>query len=260
MKLDNSIVALVTGGTSGLGEATVYALLEKGVRVFIADRNEEKGLQIQTKYGKDRCRFQKCDVSDEAQVKALVDGCVAAFGAIHILLNSAGVISAGLIVGGKNQDQTIKTEEMNRVLGVNVVGTFTVTKYVALQMVKQQPLNEFKERGVIVNVASVAGIEGQRGQTVYAASKGAIIGMTLPLARDLGKFGVRVCTIAPGIFQTPMGAGMSDKIIESLSKASALGRVGNPTEFADAILGLATNSFVTGSIFRLDGGIRLPHM
>lgn len=149
---------------------------------------------------------------------------------------------------------------MNRVLGVNVVGTFNVTKYTALQMVKQQPLNDFKERGVIINVASVAGIEGQRGQTVYSASKGAIIGMTLPLARDLGKFGVRVCTIAPGIFQTPMGAGMSDKIVDALSRASALGRVGNPVEFADAILGLATNSFVTGNVFRLDGGIRLPHM
>lgn len=136
MKLDNTIVALVTGGTSGLGEATVYALLEKNVKVFIADRNEEKGKQIEEKYGKDRVRFQKCDVSDEAQVKALVEATVAAFGAIHILLNSAGVISAGLIVGGKNQDQTIKTDELNRVLSVNVVGTFNVTKYVALQMVK----------------------------------------------------------------------------------------------------------------------------
>ncbi|EGR29355.1 short chain dehydrogenase reductase family protein, putative [Ichthyophthirius multifiliis] len=278
MKLDNNVVALVTGGASGLGKATVVNLLSKNVRVFIADMNEKDGNDLVQEYGHERCQFQKTDVSDENQVKSMINACVEAFGAIHFLLNSAGVISAGLLVAGKvkiifqnffkqkinkqkNQDKTINTAELERVLKINVVGTFNVSKYVAMQMVKQNYINqEFKERGVIINVASVAGIEGQRGQTVYSASKGAIIGMTLPMARELGSYGIRVCTIAPGIFETPMGNRITEQYIIGLKKASALGRIGQPKEFADAICGLAINSFVTGSVFRIDGGIRLPHM
>ncbi len=121
-------------------------------------------------------------------------------------------------------------------------------------------LNEEKERGVLINVASVAGIEGQRGQVVYGSSKGAIIGMTLPMARDLGRYGVRVCTIAPGIFATPMGSNVQGKVIQVLTEQTALQRLGVPKEFGDAVVSLARNSYVTGSVFRLDGGIRLSHI
>lgn len=147
---------------------------------------------------------------------------------------------------------------MEKVLKINVIGTLNVSKHAAKVMSEQEEVEG--ERGVIINVASVAGFEGQKGQVVYSASKGALIGMTLPMARDLGKYKIRVMTIAPGIFETPMGSGISKKFLETMLQNTPLGRLGNSTEFALAVEGIIKNPYATGDTWRLDGGIRLPYM
>eukprot|EP01016_Furgasonia_blochmanni_P020893 TRINITY_DN23277_c0_g1_i1.p1 TRINITY_DN23277_c0_g1~~TRINITY_DN23277_c0_g1_i1.p1 ORF type:complete len:324 (+),score=75.80 TRINITY_DN23277_c0_g1_i1:10-981(+) len=255
MKVEG-LSAIVTGGASGLGKATVEALIRKGCRVTIADLNQSLGEELVKQFGEDKALFVKTDVSNEDNVKALVEAAVAKFGGLHIVVNSAGIISAVPIVTSKG---VASTEEMLKVLRINVVGTFNVSKWAAAKMATQAPL-EGGERGVIINVASVAGIEGQRGQVIYSASKGAILGMTLPMARDLGRFGIRVVTVAPGIFQTPMGKELNENIIKTLAKSTPLGRLGDPVEFAQFAIAIAENPYLTGSVLRLDGGIRLPHM
>ena len=257
MKIEG-LVAIVTGGASGLGEATVQKLASLKCKVAIADLNEEAGNALVTKLGgKENAIFVKTDVSDEQAAEKLVEETVKAFGAVHIVVNSAGVLSVAPTVSSKGP---AKAAEMLRTLKINVLGTFNVSKAAAYQMTKQKPTGEKEERGVIINVASVAGIEGQRGQVCYSASKGAIIGMTLPLARDLGRFGIRVVTLAPGVFQTPMGKDINPKVADDIKRATPLGRMGDPTEFADAVVALAGNSFLTGEIVRLDGGVRLGYI
>ncbi|CAD8116591.1 unnamed protein product [Paramecium sonneborni] len=256
MKLDQNTVCLVTGGASGLGLATVLAFLAKGCKVVIADFNQEAGNQILQEQNTPNLKFFKTDVSNEENVIQLIKYTVNEFGAIHIVVNSAGVISAGYLVTPKG---TIPVDEMMRVLKINVVGTFNVSKHAAVEMIKQEPQGEFKERGVIINIASLAGIEGQKGQTVYSASKGAVIGMTLPMARDLGKYGIRVMTLAPGVFQTPMGHNLSEKVLAPLRKSAALDRFGQPSEFAESVIGICQCSYLTGEVIRLDGGSRLPN-
>jgi NAD(P)-dependent dehydrogenase (short-subunit alcohol dehydrogenase family) len=186
-----------------------------------------------------------------------VEQTVSKFGGVNIVINCAGIINATPIVSSRG---VATSAEFLKVFNINVLGTFNVSKYAAQQMMKQPVLNEEKERGVIINVASVAGFEGQRGQVIYAGSKGAIIGMTLPMARDLGKYGIRVVTIAPGVFITPMGKGLNPKIQKSLEDQTTVGRLGVPREFGDAIVSLSRNSYVTGTTLRLDGGIRLSHV
>ena len=257
MKIEG-FVAIVTGGASGLGEATVQKLASLKCKVAIADLNEEAGNALVTKLGgKENAIFVKTDVSDEQAAEKLVEETVKAFGAVHIVVNSAGVLSVAPTVSSKGP---AKAAEMLRTLKINVLGTFNVSKAAAYQMTKQKPIGEKEERGVIINVASVAGIEGQRGQVCYSASKGAIIGMTLPLARDLGKFGIRVMTIAPSIFKTPMAKDMNDQIEAFFKMLTPIGRIGDPPEFADAVVSLASNSFLTGEVVRLDGGLRLGHI
>lgn len=251
MKLDNK-VAIVTGGASGLGEATCINLSEQGCKIVIADLNEELGQKLVSTL-KTEAIFVKVDVSKEESIKELIQKAVERFSVIHIIVNCAGIINTTPIYSSRG---IATSAEFLKVYEINVLGTFNVCKYAAQQMVKQDYAEE-KERGVIINVASVAGIEGQRGQVIYGSSKGAIIGMTLPMARDLGKFGIRVCTIAPGIFITPMGKSLNPKVIKSLEDQTALGRLGNPKEFGDAVCALARNTYVTGETFRLDGGVRL---
>lgn len=252
MRLDNKITAIVTGGASGLGEATVRLLRERGVNVVIADLNVESGEKIAKELG---CLFFKTNIIDEENVKELFEFTKKHYSGVHIVVNSAGVLSAGMTLWSKG---VLSSEEMLKVLKINVVGTFNVSKYAALHMSKQEALSE-GERGVIINVASVAGEEGQKGQVVYAASKGAVIGMTLPMARDLGKFGIRVMTIAPGIFMTPMGDHVPPKVADGLKSNTPLGRMGRPIEFAQVALSICENSFATGTVWRVDGGIRLPY-
>ena len=255
MKLEGK-VAIVTGGASGLGEATVRRFIKEGCKVVIADLQEERGKNLAKSLGDEsKVLFIKTNVADEASVQNLVDTTTQKFGALHIVVNSAGVLHAGNILSKK-----CSAKDYHRVFSINVIGTFNLSKAASLVMAKQQPIEEKGERGLIINVASVAGFEGQTGQTIYAGTKGAIIGMTLPLARDLGKLGIRVITIAPGTFQTPMGDQIDKKFFEKYEKETPLGRLGDPTEFADICVGVTTNSFLTGTVIRIDGGMRLGYL
>jgi NAD(P)-dependent dehydrogenase (short-subunit alcohol dehydrogenase family) len=255
MKVEG-LVAVFTGGASGLGRATVEAFSKKNCKVVIADLNQALGDELVKQIGDDKAIFVKTDVSNEEDAKNLINAAVNKFGSIHIVVNCAGILSAAPIITSKG---VASTDELMKVLKVNVVGTFNMSKWAAARMATQTPL-EGGERGVIINVTSVAGIEGQRGQVVYSASKGAIIGMTLPMARDLGRYGIRVVAIAPGIFHTPMGKEVHENIVKALAKSTPLGRLGDPAEFAHFTIAIAENSYLTGSTLRLDGGIRLPYL
>ena len=252
MKIDKSLVAIVTGGASGLGLATVELLRAQGAQVVIADLNEDQGKEIATRL---ECKFFKTNVADEKNVQELFKFVQEHYKRVHVVVNCAGVIAAGTTIYSKG---VVSSEVMEKVLKINVIGTLNMCKHAAKLMSESEPING--ERGVLINVASVAGFEGQKGQVVYSASKGALIGMTLPMARDLGKYGIRVMTLAPGIFETPMGAGISKKYLEIMNANTPLGRLGNPSEFALACEGIIKNPYATGDTWRLDGGIRLPYM
>ena len=171
-----------------------------------------------------------------------------------MVVNSAGIVTAGVLVSKKG---VLSTETMNKVLQVNVIGTFNVCKYAAQQMMAQDVVHKNFGRGVIINVASIAGIEGQTGQTIYSASKGAIIGMTLPMARDLGRAQIRVNTLAPGVIKTPMAAALGEKVEKAIESQIPLGRLGFAEEFADCAFGIINSSYVNGEVIRLDAGVRL---
>ncbi len=227
-------------------------LRNQGVQVVIADLNEEQGKEIAKKLG---CLFFKTNVADEKNVEQLIKFTVENYKKIHVVVNCAGIIAAGMTIFSKG---VVSSENMEKVLKINVIGTLNVSKHAAKVMSEQEEVEG--ERGVIINVASVAGFEGQKGQVVYSASKGALIGMTLPMARDLGKYKIRVMTIAPGVFETPMGSGINKKFLEIMLQNTPLGRLGNPSEFAIAVEGIIKNPYATGDIWRLDGGIRLPYL
>jgi len=255
MKLEGK-VAIITGGASGLGEATVRRYIKEGCRVVIADLQEERGIKLAQSLGDEsKVIFIQTNVSDETSVQKLVDTTVQKFGTLHIVVNCAGVLHAGNILSKK-----CTAKDYQRVFSINVIGTFNLAKAASLVMAKQQPIDDKNERGVIINVASVAGFEGQTGQTIYAGTKGAIIGMTLPLARDLGKLGIRVITVAPGVFLTPMGDQIDKRFVEQYAKETPLGRLGDPSEFADICVGVTTNSYLTGTVVRVDGGMRLGYL
>jgi len=252
-------VAIITGGSSGLGEATVIELVNRGCKVIVADVDSKHGKELELKYGPDTVKFIETDVSNEDHVKSLVEKTLQHFGAIHIVVNSAGIL-----VRGEVQSKEVDVEQFWKVFKINVLGTFLVTKYTAMHMMKQDPVNtETKERGVIINVGSIGGIEGPSGEVLYSGTKGAIHAMTLPLARDLGKFGIRVITIAPQVFETPMKfeeIKSNSKAIQMMRKITALGRLGSPSEFANCVASLCMNSYITGEVIRLDGGVRVPHL
>ena len=238
---------LVTGGGSGLGAATAAMLAAHGGKVVVADVNEPKELAS-------GARFVKADVTDEASTQAAVDQCVAAFGAIHGLVNCAG-IAPGERVVGRNGPHGLASFE--RAVKINLVGTFNAIRLAAAKM-SVQPALPSGERGVIVNTSSVASMDGQIGQAAYAASKAGVNGMTLPVARELAKFGIRVMTIAPGIFDTPMLRGMSDEIRASLgAQVPFPSRLGAPEEYAALVRHIVENEMLNGEVIRLDGAIRM---
>jgi NAD(P)-dependent dehydrogenase (short-subunit alcohol dehydrogenase family) len=241
---------LVAGGGSGLGAATAEMLASFGGNVVIADVNE-KGEAVARKIG---ARFVRTDVTDEAATQAAVELCVSTFGAIHGVVNCAG-IAPGERVVGKNGPHSLASFE--RAIRINLIGTFNVIRLAAARMTTQQPF-ESGERGVIVNTSSVASFEGQIGQAAYAASKAGVNGMTLPIARELAKFGIRVVTIAPGIFDTPMLQGMSDEIRASLGQQIPFPpRLGRPDEYAALVRHIIENEVLNGEVIRLDGAIRM---
>ncbi len=246
-------VALVTGGASGLGEATVRNLLDQGAKVAILDFAEERGKQVASELGP-KALFCKTNVTDEKSVQAAVDQAMAAFGAIHFAVNCAGVATPGKVLG---KDGPLPIAQFNQVIQINLIGTMNVVRLAAEQMVKNAP-NEDGEKGVVINTASIAAYEGQFGQAAYAASKAGVIGMTLPIAREFAGYGIRIMTIAPGIFGTPMLSGLGEKVHESLIKTTLFPkRLGRSTEFARLAAHIIGNPMLNGEVIRLDGGMRM---
>ena len=246
-------VAIVTGGASGLGKATVQRLVDEGAKVTILDLDAETGEKLSAELSNSAI-FAKADVTDEASVQAAVDKTAKTFGAVHFIVNCAGIGTPGKAVGKKGP---MPLDQFRKVLDINLVGTFNVIRLAALKIVENEP-NDDGERGVIINTASVAAFEGQIGQVAYSASKGGIVGMTLPLAREFAAHGIRVVTIAPGIFDTPMLAGLPEKVRESLGKMVPFPkRLGKPGEFAMLVQHIIENRMLNGETIRLDGAIRM---
>jgi NAD(P)-dependent dehydrogenase (short-subunit alcohol dehydrogenase family) len=243
---------LVAGGGSGLGAATVRMLAQAGGKVVIADVSPA-GEELARSLGA-AARFLRTDVTDEASTAAAVDLCVSAFGAIHGVVNCAGVAPGERVVGKTGPHSLANFE---RAIRINLVGTFNVIRLAATRMSQQQPFAN-GERGVIVNTSSVASMDGQIGQAAYAASKAGVNGMTLPIARELARFGIRVMTIAPGIFDTPMLQGMSEEIRASLGAQIPFpSRLGKPEEYAALVRHIVENEVLNGEVIRLDGAIRM---
>jgi|TARA_Y100001933_G_C18979651_1_gene556166 NAD(P)-dependent dehydrogenase (short-subunit alcohol dehydrogenase family) len=247
-------VAVITGGASGLGEATARRLNEMGAKVAIFDLQEDKGKALAEELG-DGVIFQKVNVVEEDSVKAAIAATMDAFGAIHICCNYAGIGNAIKTVG---KDGPFPLDKFKLIIDVNLIGTFNVLRLAAAEMQKNEPYNEFGGRGCIINTASVAAYEGQIGQAAYSASKGGIVGMTLPIARDLSTIGIRCNTIVPGLIHTPLFQGAPDNVIEALS-AQVLypKRLGKPEEIAHVAIMLMENEYMNGECVRMDGGIRM---
>lgn len=252
MKLDNAVV-IVSGGGSGLGEATVREFVVAGARVVIADRVIDKGEALASELGA-RVAFRATDVTCEDDVRAVVATALERFGSLQGLVNCAGVGPARKII---DRDGPHPLENFVRTVGINLVGTFNMLRLAAVAMA-ESPASGEGERGVIVNTASVAAYEGQIGQTAYAASKAGVIGMTLPAARELARHGIRVNTIAPGLFMTPMMAALPEDVQQSLGRATPFPpRLGRPQEFAAMARHIFENVMVNGETIRLDGAVRL---
>jgi NAD(P)-dependent dehydrogenase (short-subunit alcohol dehydrogenase family) len=244
-------VALVTGGASGLGLATTEALLDAGASVVIVDLPTSQGAEIAEKLG-DKARFAAADVTDEAQVAAALD-VAESLGTLRVAVNCAGIGPAHKTVGKQG---AFPLELFTKVVSVNLIGTFNVIRLAAERMLSTEPVEG--ERGVIVNTASVAAFDGQIGQAAYSASKGGVVGMTLPIARDLASGQIRVNTIAPGLFETPLLATLPEEARDSLGKqVPHPSRLGRPAEYAALAAHIVSNPMLNGEVIRLDGAIRM---
>jgi 3-hydroxyacyl-CoA dehydrogenase/3-hydroxy-2-methylbutyryl-CoA dehydrogenase len=247
--------AFITGGASGLGLATAELFVLNGANVMLYDLNAEQ-LQAQCARLGDQAIWHAGDVADPAGVAQAIAQAKQKFGTIHINVNSAGIGGAARTVG-KNGPMPL--EKFEHIVRVNLIGTFNVLRLCAEVMQMNDPQTEDQERGVIINVASIAAFDGQTGQAGYAASKGGIVAMTLPIARDLAKRGVRVMTIAPGVFETPLLASAPDEVRDPLIAITQFPkRLGNPEEFAQQVAHIVTCSYLNGETIRLDAGIRMP--
>ncbi len=249
----NGTGAIVSGGASGLGEATARALAQRGARVAIADVNDEKAEALSGELG-DSAIAVHCDVTAEEEVKAAVDAAVEAFGSIRFAVGCAGVGWPEKIVSKKGPHQLLPFETVVR---VNLIGMFNFLRFSAAAMNDNEPDDE-GERGAAVMTASIAAYEGQVGQVAYSASKGGIVGMTLPAARDLAGRGVRVCTIAPGLFDTPLLAALPEEARQALGATIPFPpRLGMPSEYAQLAVHIAENTMLNGETIRLDGALRM---
>jgi NAD(P)-dependent dehydrogenase (short-subunit alcohol dehydrogenase family) len=252
MQIKNSCF-IVTGGASGLGGATVRHLTGLGAKVVIADLNEIGGTALAAELGANTC-FSLCNVASEIDAAAVVAQAAREFGAVHGLINCAGVGTPAKVLG---KEGPLALEAFNKVIQINLVGTFNMLRLAAAEMAKNTP-NEEGERGVIINTASVAAFDGQIGQPAYAASKAGVVGMTLPIAREFARAGIRVCTIAPGLFETPMMAALPKEAQESLGRSVPFpSRLGRPAEFALLAQQIVENPMLNGETIRLDGALRM---
>ncbi|MEX2326323.1 MAG: SDR family NAD(P)-dependent oxidoreductase [Pseudomonadales bacterium] len=250
----NDKVAFITGGASGLGRATAENFIAAGARVMLFDLNEENVQKTAEELG-GNAAFAAGDVADEQAVSAAIQKALDTFGSIHINVNSAGIGAAGRTVG---RDGPMPLKNFEFVVRVNLVGTFNVLRLCAAAMQNNGPVTQDGERGVIINVASVAAFDGQIGQAAYSASKGGVAGMTLPIARDLCKLGIRCVTIAPGIFETPMMQFAPPQVREPLIEMTQFPhRLGDPSEFAQTAAYIVTCGYINGETIRLDSGIRM---
>jgi 3-hydroxyacyl-CoA dehydrogenase / 3-hydroxy-2-methylbutyryl-CoA dehydrogenase len=252
MKL-STIIAIVTGGASGLGEATVRSIVSAGGRAAILDMAEDKGTALAGELG-DKTLFIKTDVANEAEVTRAIAATVEKFGSLNAAINCAGIASASKTVGGKGP---FPLNLFELTIRVNLIGTFNVIRLAAAKMAENTPDGD-GERGVIVNTASVAAFDGQIGQADYSASKAGIVGMPLPVARDLASLGIRNNTIAPGIFETPMTQLMPDAMRQTLiGQVPFPSRFGRSEEFASLVMHLIENSMINGETIRIDGAVRM---
>ena len=246
-------VFIVTGSGSGLGAATARRLISVGARVLLADLNYDTGSAQAAELGPN-ARFQQTDVADAASAEAAVAACTSAFGALNGLVNCAGVAPSEKIVGREGPH---KLESFARTVHVNLIGSFNMLRLAAAAMAGSVP-DAGGERGVIVNTASVAAFDGQIGQAGYAASKGGVVAMTLPIARELARHGIRVMTIAPGIMETPMIKAMPTEVQDALGRMVPFpARLGRPDEFAGLVAHIIDNTYLNGEVIRLDGAIRM---
>ena len=253
MQIGNHVF-LVTGGASGLGAATARLLIAEGGSVVIADLDRAAGEKLAAELGS-AARFALTDVTRENDAQAAVDLALEAFGHLHGLVNCAGVAPSEKVVG---RDGPHRFESFAKTININLVGTFNMIRLAAVAIAKEEP-GEEGERGVIVNTASIAAFDGQIGQAAYAASKGGVAALTLPIARELARSGIRVVTIAPGIFETPMMAAFSQEVQDALAKSVPFPqRLGRPAEFAALVRHIVENTMLNGETIRLDGALRMP--
>ncbi len=246
-------VFLVTGAASGLGAATARLIAQEGGRVVLADVNQDAGEALAIELGA-AARFARTDVTSEAEGKAAVANALSAFGHLHALVNCAGIAPAEKVLG---RERPHRLETFARAVQVNLIGTFNMIRLAAEAIAKENP-GEDGERGVIVNTASIAAFDGQIGQAAYAASKGGVAAMTLPIARELAVRGIRVVTIAPGVFETPMMAGFPEDVRTALAASIPFpARLGRPAEFAALVQHICENRMLNGETIRLDGALRM---
>jgi 3-hydroxyacyl-CoA dehydrogenase / 3-hydroxy-2-methylbutyryl-CoA dehydrogenase len=252
MDLRNKSV-LVSGGASGLGAACVRLLTQAGARAVILDLNEEAGTALVKETG-EAARYVQANVTQEADIQVAIKEAIDQFGALHIAINCAGIGTAEKTLSRRGP---ASLEAFTRVININLIGTFNVIRLAAAAMAENSP-NEDGERGVIINTASVAAFDGQIGQAAYSASKGGIVGMTLPIARDLSSYGIRVMTIAPGLFDTPLLGGLPEAARVSLGQQVPFpSRLGRPDEYAALAKHIIENAMLNGEVIRLDGSIRM---
>ena len=253
MRIDG-IGALVAGGASGLGEATARALVERGARVAIADLNEDRANELVSELGDSALAF-RCDVTSEGDVEAAVAGAVEALGEIRLAVSCAGIGWAERTVSKRGPAQL---QPFETVVRVNLIGTFNVLRLAAAAMTQNEP-DDGDERGAVVMTACIAAFDGQIGQAAYSASKGGVVGLTLPAARDLARQGIRVCTIAPGTFDTPLLAALPEDARQALGQQVPFpSRLGRPSEYAALACHIAENQMLNGETIRLDGALRMP--
>ncbi|MDX1570634.1 MAG: SDR family oxidoreductase [Xanthomonadales bacterium] len=252
MKL-NDTKAVISGGVSGLGFAVAERIIAEGGRVTLLDINDEKGAEAKAALG-DRSHYVNTDVRSEDSVEAAVAAGRKFMGGVNAAISCAGVLGAGRVLG---REAPMALDYFANVININLVGTFNLSKTAAAAMNENEP-NDEGERGVIINTASVAAYEGQIGQAAYSASKSGVVGLTLPMAREFTRFGIRVMSIAPGVFHTPMVDGMPEQVFEALNASVPFpSRLGRPSEFADTVAFVLENAYMNGSTIRVDGAIRL---